>query len=76
MFFRMVKKDLQESRGLNVIIFLFMIVVSALAAASGFLLYVNVNGTKVTEERVNPHDFIGVYVEKNREVQSSDRVGR
>ena len=73
MFFRMVKKDLRESKGLNVIIFLFMIIVSALAAASGFLLYVNLSGMKVTEERVNPHDFCALYVMRNRDIDTNCR---
>ena len=69
MFFRMIKKDLKESRGLNVILFLFMIIVSALAAISGFLVYVDIHGTKLTEERVNPHDYVVAYIERNRELE-------
>ncbi|MBR5419850.1 MAG: ABC transporter permease [Lachnospiraceae bacterium] len=69
MFFRMVKKDLKESKGLNVILFLFMVIVSSLAAISGFLLYVDFRGTKLTEERVKPHDYVCAYIEKNREVE-------
>ncbi|MCR5249931.1 MAG: ABC transporter permease [Lachnospiraceae bacterium] len=69
MFFRMIKKDLKESKGLNVILFLFMIIVSSLAAISGFLIYVDFRGTKLTEERVNPHDYVCAYIERNRELE-------
>ena len=39
MFFRMIKRDLKESRGLNVIIVLFMVLVSALVTSSALLFF-------------------------------------
>ncbi len=53
MFFRMIKKDLKDSKGLNVILLLFMVIVSILAAAGAMLMFVNVRGIKVSQERCN-----------------------
>ena len=48
MFFRMIKRDLKESRGLNVIIVLFMVLVSALVTSSALLFLANFRGVKVS----------------------------
>lgn len=58
MFFRMIKKDLKESRGLNVIILLFMVLVSTLVTASALLLFANIRGVKVSQQRCKPYDAI------------------
>ncbi len=61
MFFRMIKKDLKESKGLNVIILLFMVMVSALVAASALLMFANIRGVKVSQERCKPYDSVAIY---------------
>ena len=61
MFFRMIQRDLKESKGLNVIILLFMVMVSALVAASALLMFANIRGVKVSQERCKPYDSIIIY---------------
>ena len=61
MFFRMIKRDLKESKGLNVIILLFMVMVSALVAASALLMFANIRGVKVSQERCKPYDSLAIY---------------
>lgn len=61
MFFRMIKKDLKDSKGLNVIILLFMVMVSALVTASALLMFANVRGVKVSQERCKPYDAVVIY---------------
>ena len=61
MFFRMIKKDLKDSKGLNVIILLFMVMVSALVAASALLMFANIRGVKVSQERCKPYDSFVIY---------------
>lgn len=56
MFFRMIKKDLKDSRGLNAIILFFMVIVSALVAASALLIFANFRGVSVSQERCKPYD--------------------
>ncbi|SEQ97591.1 FtsX-like permease family protein [Lachnospiraceae bacterium NE2001] len=63
MFFRMIKKDLKESKGLNVIILLFMIMVSVLTSASALLLIANIRGVRVSQERCNPYAAFIVYTQ-------------
>ncbi|MBP5282786.1 MAG: ABC transporter permease, partial [Lachnospiraceae bacterium] len=58
MFFRMIKKDLKEGKGLNLIILLFMVMVSALVAASVLLMFANIRGVAVSKARCNPYDAI------------------
>ena len=61
MFFRMIKKDLKDSKGLNVIILLFMVMVSALVTASALLMFANIRGVKVSQERCKPYDALVIY---------------
>ncbi len=61
MFFRMIKRDLKESKGLNVIILLFMVMVSALVAASALLMFANIRGVKISQERCKPYDSMIIY---------------
>lgn len=61
MFFRMIKKDLKESKGLNVIILFFMTLVTTLVAASSLLLFANTRGVKVSQERCKPYDGVVIY---------------
>ena len=61
MFFRMIKKDLKDSKGLNVIILLFKVMVSALVAASALLMFANIRGVKVSQERCKPYDTLVTY---------------
>ena len=56
MFFRMIKKDLKESRGLNVIILFFMVIVSALVASSALLIFANFRGVNMSQKRCKPYD--------------------
>ena len=61
MFFRMIKKDLKESKGLNVIVLLFMFLVSTLVTASSLLLFANTRGVRVSQERCKPYDGVIIY---------------
>ena len=57
MFWRMLRKDLADKKGLNVILLLFMCFASVLTVASAILLYANTLGLKVTEDKVNAADL-------------------
>ncbi len=61
MFFRMLKKDLKDSRGLNVILLIFMMIVSTLAAVSALLLLCNTRGVSVSQERTNSANLFVVF---------------
>ena len=61
MFFRIIKKDLKDSKGLNVILLIFMIIVSTLAAVSALLLLCNTRGIKASQERTNSAVMFGVF---------------
>ncbi|MBO4390226.1 MAG: ABC transporter permease [Lachnospiraceae bacterium] len=61
MIFRMIKKDLTESKGLNVIVLLFMIIVSVLITASSLLLFANIRGIGVSRQRCKPYTAIVIY---------------
>ena len=61
MFFRMIKKDLKEGKGLNVIILLFMVMVSTLASASALLLFANIRGVSKSQERCKPYNCVIYY---------------
>ena len=63
MFWRMIKKDLRDAKGLNVIILLFMVIVSALASAGAMLINVDINGIKISQERCRAADLI-IHYEK------------
>lgn len=68
MFLRMLKKDLKDSKGLNFIILLFMVIVSTLAAAGALLLFVNSRGVQVSRERCNSSDCTLVYIPYEDEI--------
>ena len=57
MFWRMLKKDLADKKGLNVILLLFMCFASILTVASAILLYANTFGIRITEDKVNAADL-------------------
>ena len=57
MFWRMLKKDLADKKGLNIILLLFMCFASILTVASAILLYANTFGIRVTEDKVNAADL-------------------
>ena len=57
MFWRMLRKDLADKKGLNIILLIFMCFASVLTVASAILLYANTLGTKVTEDKVNAADL-------------------
>ena len=70
MFFRMLKKDLKDSKGLNVILLLFMIIVSTLASAGGLLQLENTRGIAVSCKRTNASDVSIVYAPEADEVDT------
>ncbi|MBR4225046.1 MAG: ABC transporter permease [Oscillospiraceae bacterium] len=53
MFFRMLKKDLQDGRGLNFIILAFMLIVAVLSSSSGLLIFGLARGIPVSQERTD-----------------------
>ncbi|MBR5372016.1 MAG: ABC transporter permease [Oscillospiraceae bacterium] len=61
MFFRMLKKDLKESRGLNIILILFMVIAATLASAGTLLVFTDTHGVAVSRERCNAADGCIVY---------------
>ena len=61
MFFRMIKRDLKDGRGLNVIILLFMVIVSTLVTASLLLVFANTRGVAVSKERCKPYNALILY---------------
>lgn len=71
MFFRMIKKDLKDSKGLNVILLIFMIIVSTLAAVSALLLLCNTRGIRTSQERTNSADMFGVFTPFGNEAEGA-----
>ena len=63
MFFRMLKKDMADKKGLNIILWVFMCFSSILTVCSAIVLYVNIIGHKQTLERVNAADVTIVSVQ-------------
>ncbi|MBO4457218.1 MAG: FtsX-like permease family protein [Butyrivibrio sp.] len=53
MFFRMLKKDITDKKGLNLILLLFMCFSSVLTVSSAVMLYANTVGFKKNNEKVN-----------------------
>ena len=78
MFFRMIKKDLKDGRGLNVIILLFMVIVSTLITASMLLIFANTRGVAVSRERCKPYDaIIGyqlLYADRDRQRERMEEI--
>lgn len=70
MFFRMIKKDLRDSKGLNIILMLFMIIVSTLASAGGLLQLENTRGIAVSRDRSNASDVFMLYEPRAEEVKA------
>lgn len=64
----MIKKDLKETKGLNIIILLFMVMVSTLAATSALLLFVNTRGVQVSQSRTNGANGYAVYIPYENEM--------
>lgn len=78
MFFRMIKKDLKDGKGLNVIILLFMVIVSTLITASMLLIFANTRGVAVSRERCKPYDaLIGyqlLYADRDRQRERMEEI--
>ena len=58
MFWRMLKKDLADKKGLNIILFLFMCFASILTVASAIVLYANFLGKPCAYKRINAADVL------------------
>ena len=56
MFWRMLKKDLADKKGLNLILLIFMCLASVLTVASAIILYLNTAGKAGMYDRVNAAD--------------------
>ncbi len=56
MFFRMLKKELREKIGFNIVLFVFMTVASLLTVASALQLYANFEGSQRTYNACNSSD--------------------
>lgn len=57
MFWRMLKKDLADKKGLNIILFLFMCFASILTVASAIVLYANYLGKPAAYNKINAADI-------------------
>lgn len=60
MYFRMLKKDLKDKVGLNIVLFIFMIIASALMVISSVFIYTFLKGSEDTYEKCNSSDIIMV----------------
>lgn len=58
MYWRMLKKDLKQKIGLNIVLFLFMIMASMFMAIGFVMLYTNLYGAKITYELCNTSDLL------------------
>lgn len=58
MFFRMLIKDLKEKVGLNITLFLFMVVGTACLSLGISLLYANLGGAQVSYKKMNTSDLV------------------
>lgn len=58
MFFRMLKKDLKDKLGLNVTLFIFVVLAAILAASGTVLLYARLGGDVRTYESCNTSDMM------------------
>ena len=53
MFFVMLKNDLKERRGLNIILFIFILSASLISVIAANLMYMEITGVKQTDRLVN-----------------------
>lgn len=75
MFFRVLKKEIKEKIGFNIILFLFMIVASSLLVASTLLLYMNQAGYENAYKICNSSDvFLIVEQSKNNHAEQLEIV--
>lgn len=58
MYFRMLKKDLRDKVGLNIVLFIFMIIASTLLVVSSGFIYTFLKGSEDTYEKCNTSDLI------------------
>lgn len=68
MFFRMLRKDLSESKGLNIIILMFMVIAATLASAGALLVFTDTHGVDVSRERCHSSDASIVYAPQEDEI--------
>ena len=75
MFFRMLKKDIMERKGLNVILLVFMCLASILTVCSSIVLYANTFGVKKTMKKVNAAEVSLVTVRDLNDIKGrQDRI--
>ena len=53
MFFIMLKNDLKEHKGLNIILFFFILSASLISVIAANLMYMEITGTKRTDKLTN-----------------------
>ncbi|MDO5154752.1 MAG: hypothetical protein Q4D51_02200 [Eubacteriales bacterium] len=70
MYFRMLKKDLKDKVGLNIVLFLFMIMASMFMSIGFVMLYTNLYGAKLTYKLCNTSDL---FLVADREVDAVDK---
>lgn len=70
MYFRMLKKDLKDKVGLNIVLFVFMILASMFMAIGFVMLYSNFYGTAKTYEMCNTSDMVATI---DREVDEPEK---
>ena len=68
MFFRMLKKDLTENKGLSIIIMLFMVIAATLASAGTLLVLTDTQGIAVSRQRCNSADGCVIYEPHENEI--------
>ena len=85
MFFKMLKNDLKAHKGLNIILFIFIICSSIISVIAVNLMYAEISGRKTTDEvsrvaniRINCNVGMGSFDEKgaalDEYMQSSDMI--
>lgn len=70
MYLRMLKKDLKDKIGLNIVLFLFMILASMFMAIGFIMLYSNIYGSEVTYQLCNTSDLVILI---DREVDDTEK---
>ena len=58
MYLRMLKKDLKEKIGLNIVLFIFMIMATMFTAIGFVMLYTTIYGANITYDRCNTSDLM------------------
>ena len=66
MFFRMLKKDIMEKKGLNIILLIFMCLASTLTVCSAIVLYANGIGYNRNLKRLNAAEVTILSVKDRR----------